>query len=91
MQTEMTVGHNYLVFTATYALVGTLVNATPFDLVLFPSAWVADTGRLHDALKMGLHKIGQSEIEPHTGSSFVPRGSIMYSTEYAHPIPTEQK
>lgn len=83
--------NNYLIFTATYAIVGTLVNETPFDLVLNPAAWVADTGRLHDALRDGLEKIQQSEIEPLTGAAFIPRGAVMYATEYKHKVPTEQK
>ena len=84
-------GKTILVFTATHAIVGTVVESTPFDLTLKPAAWVADTGRLHEALRDGFGSVHQSEIEPLSGAAYIPRTAIMYATDYEHAVPTEMK
>lgn len=81
------IGKAYFIRTATYACTGLLVAIYKEELVLKDAAWIADTGRFHDALKNGVF----AEIEPFVNPIIVSRGGIIDATEWQHPLPREQK
>lgn len=83
-------GKNYLFFTGNFIYVGCVVDETPFQITIEPAATVFNTGRLANCFKDGLEALPNSEVEPHTGKCFIPRGSCVAS-EYNHPVPTKQK
>ena len=84
---SMKVGTSYLIRTVTYFYTGRLVSVTDSDIVLEEAAWIADTGRFSDALKLG----SLSEIEPYPNAVIVSRASIVDLSEWTHRLPREQK
>jgi hypothetical protein len=85
--TAFEIGKSYFIRTATYAATGRLVAIHPNELVLEDAAWIADTGRFHNALKDGKF----SEVEPFCKPLIVFRGGGIDATEWPHPLPREQK
>ena len=83
----MKVGMSYLIRTATYFYTGRLVSVTDSDIILEEAAWIADTGRFSDALKLGI----LSEIEPYPNTVIINRASIVDLSEWTHKLPREQK
>jgi hypothetical protein len=81
------VGKNYFIRTVTHYYTGKLERVTPKELVLSDAAWIADTGRFHDALKTG--KL--NEVEPFTGDLIVGRGGVIDAVEWLHDLPKTQK
>ena len=74
------IGGKYFIRTVTHHLTGKLVTVTPQELVLEQAAWIADDGRLHDALKAGgVFK----EVEPFPNPIIIGRGSLIDATEFA--------
>ena len=84
---------NYLIRTVTHIQVGKLVAVTDKELVLEKASWIADTGRFMNALKDGIEKQADSEIEPFLEKSrvIISRGSIIDAVIYSHDLPTKQK
>ena len=72
-------GSWYLIRTVTMTLHGRLSFVGPSELMLEEAAWIADTGRFHDALK-DPSKI--SEAEPFVNPAIVGRGAIVDATEW---------
>ncbi len=81
------VGRSYLIRTVTLYYTGRLQEVTDSDLVLVDAAWIADTGRFHDALKTG----ELNEVEPFINPVIIPRGCVIDSTIWTHPLPRRQK
>ena len=81
------IGTNYLIRTVTMIQTGLLVAVTEHELMLEDAAWVADTGRFHDALKTG----DLNEVEPFIRPVIVGRGAIVDATEWVHELPKTQK
>lgn len=81
------VGKSYFIRTVTHYYTGKLERVTGKELVLSSAAWIADTGRFHDALKTG--KL--NEVEPFTDEIIVGRGGVIDAVEWKHPLPREQK
>lgn len=81
------VGKCYLIRTVTMIQTGRLAAITEHELLLENAAWVADTGRFHDALKTG--KL--VEVEPFIGPAIIGRGAIVDATEWMHALPSDQK
>ncbi len=81
------VGEAYLIRTVTMHYTGRVVNVTDSDIELSDAAWIADTGRFHDALKNGT----LNEVEPYVGNVFVSRGCIVDFTRWRHALPRDQK
>lgn len=81
------IGTCYLIRTVTMYYTGRLVSVSSQELVLEEAAWIADTGRYHDAIKTG--KL--NEIEPIIGSVIIGRGSVVDAVVWSHQLPTEQK
>ena len=87
MEGPWEVGVAYLIRTVTQYVVGRLTWVGPTELLLEDAAWVADTGRFHDALVTGRFH----EVEPFPGPVIVGRGSICDATRWSHALPIAQK
>ena len=85
------VGKNYYIRTVTMAHVGKLEAVYDDTLVLSGASWVADSGRLSDAMKAGLESVSSSELEPFVNDLIVSRGALVDMTVYNFPLPTKQK
>lgn len=71
------IGANYLIRTVTMAITGKLKNVGDKELTFSDAAWIADTGRFHDALKdIDVFK----EVEPFVNDAILGRGSIIDAT-----------
>jgi hypothetical protein len=81
------VGTAYLIRSVTMFYTGRITAITDTDLVLEDAAWIADTGRFHDALKTGT----LNEVEPFVAPVIVPRGVIVDATEWTFGLPRAQK
>ena len=81
------VGKKYLIRTVTFFYTGRLESITDSDLVLSTAAWIADTGRFNECLKIG--KL--NEVEPFVNNVIIPRGVIVDATEWAHQLPESVK
>jgi len=81
------VGEAYLIRTVTMHYTGRVVNVTDSDVELTDAAWIADTGRFHDALKSGKLQ----EVEPYVHNVVVSRGCIVDFTLWQHDLPRTQK
>jgi hypothetical protein len=82
------IGANYFIRTVTYHHTGKLVQVTATELVLENAAWIADDGRLTDALKTG--NFSEVEMFPSGAKVIVGRGSLIDALEIST-IPTSQK
>lgn len=81
------VGQNYFIRTVTHYYTGHLTLVTDGELVLANAAWIADTGRFHDALKTG----ELSEIEPFEDDVIIGRGAVVDACIWKHTLPRTQK
>jgi hypothetical protein len=82
------VGKNYFIRTVTHHHTGRLVEVTNQELVLTDAAWIADDGRLTDALKTGI--FNEVEMFPTGSRVIVGRGSIIDALVIST-LPTSQK
>lgn len=83
------VGNNVLIRTVTMIQTGHVESINNNEVVLSDAAWIADTGRLATALRMG----SLNEVEPFPGDGIVSvgRGAIVDVANWVHPLPREQK
>ena len=81
------IGGKYFIRTVTHHHTGRLVRVTPQELVLEDAAWIADDGRLTQALATGV--FGEVEIFP-KGPVIIGRGSVIDAVEI-NSIPESQK
>jgi hypothetical protein len=82
------IGANYFIRTVTHHLTGRLVGVTTQELVLESAAWIADDGRLTDALKTCT--FNEVEIFPANQNVIVGRGSMIDAVQITT-IPSSQK
>lgn len=82
------IGANYFLRTVTHHHTGKLVQVTAQELVLENAAWIADDGRLTEALKTG--SFNEVEMFPANSRVIIGRGSIIDAVELIN-IPTSQK
>lgn len=75
------VGKKYFIRTVTMHLTGQLVSVGPHELVLKDAAWIADSGRFHEALR-DPNKC--NEVEPFAAPVIVGRGAIVDASEIPH-------
>jgi len=80
------VGESYFIRTVTYYAVGRVARIVGNFVVLEQAAWVADSGRWHDALKTG--KL--NEVEPFVDECIVNVEAIVDATKWRHELPTKQ-
>ena len=82
------VGKNYFIRTVTHHHTGKLVQVTSQEIVLENAAWIADDGRLTEALKDC--NFNEVEMFPKDSRVIIGRGSIIDAVEITD-IPTSQK
>lgn len=85
------VGKNYFIRTVTYHLTGHLEKIVGDFLIFSDAAWIADGGRLNDAMKKGIDKNDNAEIEPWEENVGLNIQSIVDFCEYKYKLPTSQK
>lgn len=83
-----TIGRNYFIRTVTHHHTGRLVQVTPTELVLEGAAWIADDGRLTEALVKS--EFNEVEMFPGGSKVIIGRGSLIDAVEISS-IPTSQK
>lgn len=82
------IGKPYLIRTVTHYYTGKLVAVTDQELLLEDAAWIADTGRFHQAVRDGV----LSEVEPYpAGQVIIGRGAIVDAMLWPHKLPREVK
>jgi len=81
------IGKNYLIRTVTMIISGTLKWVGEKEIQMDNAAWIADTGRFHDALK---DQSKFNEVEPFPNPVIIGRGSIIDATEIKD-VPMVQK
>lgn len=84
---SLVVGEKYFVRSVTHYYTGKLLSVTDSDIVLGEAAWIADTGRWSEALKIGR----LNEVEPYPDWVIVGRDGIIDITPWAHALPRETK
>jgi hypothetical protein len=85
------IGKNYFIRTVTMTHVGKLEAVNADNFVLSSASWVADSGRLSDAMMSGLESLDSSELEPFVNDIIIGRGALIDMTVYNFPLPTKQK
>jgi hypothetical protein len=81
------VGKKYFIMTGTNFFTGEAVSVDDRIIVLNKCAWIADTGRLHDALRDGKF----NEVEPMGDGIAIHISSIVSSLEWKHQLPVVQQ
>lgn len=79
-------GEKVFIRTVTYHYTGRVKSITASDLVLEDAAWIADSGRYHNALMEGT----LSEVEPIPGWVIICRGAIVDISPWKHELPRKQ-
>jgi len=85
-ETFFEIGQSYFIRTITMHTIGSIVAINDKELLLKNAAWIADSGRFHDALKDG--KL--SEVEPFIDEVIISRESIIDATKWNHKLPLNQ-
>lgn len=81
-------GKAYFIRTVTHHFTGRLVAVYDIELVFEDVAWIADDGRLADALKTG----NFNEVEPYPdGQVIIGRGSLIDASLLTSTLPRSQK
>jgi len=76
-------GKKYFIRTVTMHVTGELVSICDKEIHLKTAAWIADSGRFHEALKTGSF----DEVEPFVEDIIVNRGAIVDATIWTHDLP----
>ena len=77
----------YLIRTVTFTSVGRVIEIYENFIVLEDAAWIADTGRFHNALRDG----ELNEVEPYPNGCIVGLGAIVDAQPWIHALPLQQK
>ena len=85
------VGKNYFIRTVTYHLTGHLEKIVGDFLIFSDAAWIADSGRFNNAMKKGIDKAENHEVEPWEHKVFVNITTIVDGIEYPFSLPKEQE
>lgn len=83
------VGDKILVRTVTMYQLGKVVGIGPDSITLADASWIADVGRLGNALEKGCDALG--EIEKAPSWICVGRGAIVDVYPWNHPLPATTK
>jgi hypothetical protein len=83
----LSVGSAVLIRTVTHYYTGRVALVKASEVVLTDAAWIADTGRWHNALRDGT----LNEVEPFMGPVSVNREHITDCTAWNHALPMVQK
>ena len=87
IQSPLRVGANVLIRTVTLYHTGHVVALDDREILLTDAAWIADTGRFHDAIKNST----LNEVEPIPGPVMVNRGAVIDVCEWRGARPTVQR
>lgn len=82
------IGKNYFIRTVTHHLTGKLVAVEATELLLEQACWIADDGRLSDALKN--EEFNEVEPFPPKAKVIVGRGSVIDAVPINR-LPSERK
>lgn len=82
------IGEAYLIRTVTHYYTGKLTWVGEHELVLDTAAWVADTGRYHEAFKSADKLV---EVEPIIGPAIIGRGAVVDAVRWPNNLPTQVK
>ena len=85
------IGKNYFIRTATSYFVGNLKNICKDYIILSQASYIGNTGKFSDALREGLEKVGNSEIEPYVNDVIINKGAMVDATIYNHKLPKNKK
>ena len=85
VQSPLRVGNAVIIRTVTLYHTGRIVALTKEEIVLVDAAWIADTGRWHEALKTG--KL--IEVEPFPGPVSVNRGAVIDVADWTQALPLD--
>lgn len=80
------IGKNVLIRTVTNYYTGHLLSCADW-LHLEDAAWIADTGRFHEALKTG--KL--NEVEPYPADCWISAGAVVDLCHWPHDLPRTVK
>ena len=83
------IGQNYFIRTVTFHYTGKLTGVTDHELTLDHAAWIADSGRFHEALESGNYT--EVEMFPKNRSLIIGRGAIVDAITISAPLPTSNK
>ena len=78
-------GKKVFIRTVTSYFTGEVVSETTQGITLKDAAWIADTGRLSNALKTG----DLNEVEVYPGEVEVYKAGIIDISPWNHPLPRE--
>lgn len=81
------IGEKLFVWTVTAHYTGRVTAVSEEEIELDEAAWIADDGRLSDALKTG----NFNEVEPFPGRIVLNRGSFLHYERFEHELPRSQK
>jgi len=81
------IGEQYFIRTATFYCTGKVIAKTSGELELENASWIADSGRLNNALLTGEF----AEIEPFPENLIVNINSIIDATVFPHVLPSTVK
>lgn len=85
------VGERLYIRTATYHWAGDVTFVGDGELIIEPACWVADSGRLSNAMRGGFEADSRSELEPVPGPVTINRAGIIDAIRYGHDLPTGVK
>ena len=85
------IGEKYFIRTVTYHAIGKCVDIVDGFVFLDEAMWVADSGRLSNALKEGMDKQSSAELEVFPSTLRINISSIVDFTEYEPKIILLQK
>jgi hypothetical protein len=79
----LAIGNEVFIRTVTYHYTGRIVALSATDIVLEDAAWIASSGRWHEALSTGV----LSEVEPFVGPVSINRASYVDATIWGFALP----
>jgi len=85
------VGKQYFIRTVTYHLTGKLTAIKGRFLIFDDAAWIGDSGRFSNAMKIGIDKNVNAEVEPWEHTVFLNIDTIIDAIEYPYSLPKKQK
>jgi len=81
------IGKAVFIRTVTMHYTGMVKAVSEKEILISDAAWIADSGRFHDALKNGTLK----EVEPYVTDVVISQGAILDLSEWLHDLPKAQK
>ena len=83
----LALGEKVFIRTVTHYYTGRVIRVSKDEIELESAAWIADTKRFADTLRLG----ELSEVEPYPDRVLIGRGAVVDICTWLHDLPTEQK